>query len=297
MEIDIKKVTQPYEYYLKFITQNCRPDNRKLSDLRTCNISFDCINTVNGSSIVKLGSTIVVCGVNARLCKPKEDRPDCGFFVCNVELPALSSSRNFKSAPSSHQSLSSHASATIEQSQAMLSQLMQDILIESKCLNEKGLCIKEGKLAWILYIDLICINNDGNVQDTCSLAMLSALKTLKLYEVDYNDDENKPIVKQPLNLIPFKLNSEPICTTLFAIEDNIIMVDPNKQEEDFMRTFLVICTVDKQNICLLRKYGGQNLSTDQMNLCIDKALQNGSQLRQIVNSSYEQSFKSESMSF
>jgi len=39
MEINLNKATQPYEYYLKFIKQNCRPDNRKLSDIRPCEIS------------------------------------------------------------------------------------------------------------------------------------------------------------------------------------------------------------------------------------------------------------------
>ncbi len=61
-EIDINKATQPYEYYLKFIKQNCRPDNRRLSDIRPCSISPGCINTVNGSAMVKLGSTVVLCG-------------------------------------------------------------------------------------------------------------------------------------------------------------------------------------------------------------------------------------------
>lgn len=84
MDLDIIKATQPYEYYIKFIKQNCRPDNRKLSDIRSCNIRVNCINTTinGGSSIVKLGSTNVVCGITARVCKPKEEKPDKGFIIC-----------------------------------------------------------------------------------------------------------------------------------------------------------------------------------------------------------------------
>ncbi len=76
--IDISKATQPYEYYLKFIKQNCRPDNRKLSDIRPCNISFNCIDTVNGSALVKLGETNVICGISARICKPRDEQPNRG---------------------------------------------------------------------------------------------------------------------------------------------------------------------------------------------------------------------------
>ena len=192
-----------------------------------------------------------------------------------MELPALCSSKNFKTS-TSYQSSSftqlSVSSANIEHSQAMLSQLMQDIINESGCLKEEELCIRQGKLVWALYIDLICLNNDGNVQDTCCLAMISALKTLKLYQMDYDDNENKPIVLKPINMVSVKLHNEPVCTTLFALEDCIIIADPNKQEEDFMRTFIIICTLSKTKICLIRKMGGFCVSNEQLNLCIDRAL-------------------------
>ncbi|CAF0836328.1 unnamed protein product [Brachionus calyciflorus] len=284
-DIDINKATQPYEYYLKFIKENCRPDNRRLSDIRPCNVTVNCINTANGSSLVKLGSTNVICGINARLCRPKEDRPNKGYIICNVEVPALCSSKNFKSSSSAQSggfTQSSVSSASIEQTQAMLTQLMQDIIAESKCLNEEDLCIKEGKLAWILYIDLICLNNDGNVQDACCLAMISALKNLKLYEVDFDEEENKPIVKYPLILKSLVLNNEPVCTSLFALEENILLTDPNKQEEDFMKTFVLICSIDTKKICLIRKLGGFSLKTEQLNLCINRALENGKYLRENV---------------
>ena len=283
MELDINKATQPYEYYLKFIQQNCRPDNRKLSDIRACKLQVDCINTVRGSSLAKLGSTSVVCGITARVCRPKEERPDQGFVICNVELPALCSSKNFRTSSTSQQATASlSTSASVEQSQAMLSQLMQDVLAESKCVRETDLCIREGKLAWVLYIDMICLNNDGNVQDACCLAMISALKTLRLYEMDYDENEERATLKQPLSTVEMKLYAEPVCTTLFALEDAILMSDPNKQEEDFMRSFIVVCTTDENTFCMLRKYGGMSLTSEQLTLCIERALRNGVHVRRHI---------------
>ena len=72
----------------------------------------------------------------------------------------------------------------------MLSHLMLDVLTESECVDERALCIAPFRLAWALYIDLICLNHDGNVQDACVLAMISALKTLKLPEVNWIVDES-----------------------------------------------------------------------------------------------------------
>lgn len=211
-----------------------------------------------------------------------------GYVVCNVELPALCSSKNFKTSHASSFSQSSLASASTEQSQAMLSQLMQEIIAESQCLKEEDLCIKEGFLAWVLYIDLICLNNDGNVQDACCLAMLSALRTVKLYEISYDEEENKPIVTYPLCYQQIKLHSEPICTTLFALEDKILLSDPNKQEEEFMRTFLIVCTLDDKKTCLIKKLGGTGLPSEQMSLCIERALKNGIHLRKTLSQLYIQ---------
>lgn len=288
-EIDINKATQPYEYYLKYIKENCRPDNRKLGEIRPCSVRIECIHsTVNGSAMVKLGSTTVVCGIQARLFTPKIERPDRGYLVPNVELPALCSSKNFTSASGGNQSSGGSGGGgaqtgtqSVEQTQAMLTQLMLDILLESKCIDEKSLCLKEGKLAWALYIDLICLNNDGNVQDACCLAMISALKTLKLYEIEFVEDEAK--LTYPLKQKLVQLNCEPVCTTMFAIEDSILLSDPNKQEEDFGRSFLIICTVNDTHICLMRKFGGGfGMNQEQMNLCIGRALQNGTHVRDNV---------------
>ena len=163
---------------------------------------------------------------------------------------------------------------------------MQDIISESQCIREEDLCIKESSHAWVLYIDLICLNNDGNVQDACCLAMISALKTLKLYEMQFDEEENKPILKYPLEYKQIQMYSEPICTTLFSLEDKILLLDPNKQEEELMRTVLLICCLDETKLCLIKKLGGSVLSPEQMSLCIEKALKNGIHLRKLLNKLY-----------
>lgn len=38
------------------------------------------------------------------------------------------------------------------------------------------LCISEGKAVWVLYADIVCLNDDGNVFDASLLALVSALK-------------------------------------------------------------------------------------------------------------------------
>lgn len=91
-------------------------------------------------------------------------------------------------------------------------------------------------------------------------------------------------------MIPLKLQCEPVCTTMFAIADDhgvILLSDPNKQEEEFARTFLIVCTVSDEKISLMRKLGaGLGLNQEQMDLCISRSLENGIHIRKnVFNSS------------
>jgi len=39
------------------------------------------------------------------------------------------------------------------------------------------LCIEEGQMVWVLYVDMYCLDYDGNMMDACLLALAAVLKT------------------------------------------------------------------------------------------------------------------------
>ena len=49
------------------------------------------------------------------------------------------------------------------------------MFFSSKVMDLETLCIEEGKAAWVLFADLVCVNYDGNVFDACVIALISAL--------------------------------------------------------------------------------------------------------------------------
>lgn len=269
MELDINKAAQPFHYYMKFLKEDCRPDARKLSDIRHMKIDTGALTNTNGSALVRFGSTVVLCGIKARLCRPRDDRPDRGFIVPNVDLPPLCSSIFKPGSPS-------------EQAHAM-TQLMFDVLNESQCIRESDLCIQPGKLVWSLNIDLVCLNYDGNVQDVCCAAMISALKNTSLYECSWDEETERPVVSYPVKTSPLKLYNEPVCTTMFVIDDSVLICDPNREEEEFAKAFITICTVDENRMCLMRKFGGEKMRKDKLDLAMDRALQNGTFIRKKLN--------------
>ena len=60
------------------------------------------IATAEGSSIVKLGNTTIVCGIKAEMANPNPEHPKKGFIVPNIDLPSLCSPR-FRPGPPSEQ--------------------------------------------------------------------------------------------------------------------------------------------------------------------------------------------------
>lgn len=49
----------------------------------------------------------------------------------------------------------------------------------SKVVPLSDLCIRPRKAVWALYIDVVCINYDGNAFDCAVLAVMAALKSGK----------------------------------------------------------------------------------------------------------------------
>ena len=45
-----------------------------------------------------------------------------------------------------------------------------------QCIDLKSLCVAEEKLCWALYVDVVCLCDNGNVYDATYLAATAALK-------------------------------------------------------------------------------------------------------------------------
>lgn len=57
-----------------------------------------------------------------------------------------------------------------------MSNWLNDMLVSSRTLSPKSLIIAPGKAAWVIYIDVVCINYDGNAYDAAVLAVMAALR-------------------------------------------------------------------------------------------------------------------------
>ncbi|KAI0960529.1 hypothetical protein AcW1_005021 [Taiwanofungus camphoratus] len=152
----------PKVYLERFLAENVRPDGRNFNEWREVSLNVGSISTADGSALVRLGDTIVVCGVKAETAEPELDSPGEGFLVPNLDLPAICSPK-FKPGPPAEDA-------------QILSDKLNEVLVASGAISTSSLCIESGKAVWVLYVDATCINYDGNAFDATLLAMVAALK-------------------------------------------------------------------------------------------------------------------------
>eukprot|EP01027_Heterolobosea_sp_BB2_P004989 GEZU01007675.1.p1 GENE.GEZU01007675.1~~GEZU01007675.1.p1 ORF type:complete len:180 (+),score=13.68 GEZU01007675.1:151-690(+) len=163
MEYNAFRKIHPVEFYRKFLSQGLRPDGRVLTKLRKTVISAGSISTAEGSGMVKIGNTSVLCGIKAEVGVPSTEEPNQGKLVIGTELPPLCSPK-FQT----WQGTESRAST--------LSSFLNNIIFSTNVLDLSELCIEEEKAVWVIYADIYCLDNDGNMLDAALIALLTALK-------------------------------------------------------------------------------------------------------------------------
>ncbi|RZF38645.1 hypothetical protein LSTR_LSTR003451 [Laodelphax striatellus] len=195
---------------------NVRPDGRSLMKVRPATINVGSISTADGSAVVKIGRTTVVCGIKAELATPKPSQPQLGFVVANVELPPLCSA-TFRPGPPS------------DIAQTMTS-MLGSIVDSCGLIDLSQLCVSKEHLVWILHCDIVCLDYSGSVMDAVLIALVAALRTVALPEATYCV-ETKSFSVDLQKRTPLKVDSSPVSTTFATIDESNIIADPTVEEE------------------------------------------------------------------
>jgi exosome complex component RRP42 len=245
---------------------NKRLDLRTLTEYRQpikieTNISW----TAEGSAKVQIGETIVLAGVKLSLEKPYNDTPDEGGITVNAELTPLSSP-DYEPGPPGIKAVE-------------LARVIDRGIREAKAVDFKKMCITPGEKAWFLVIDIITLNDAGNLFDAAGLAALAALKAARYPTVDKStwsiDYKHKTDVALPLT-------KEPLAVTVYKINGNL-MLDPTAEEEKAFDARLTISSDADGTISALQKGGSAPLSISEIGQMIDLAVEKAGFLRGILN--------------
>lgn len=265
MDLKTFKLLHPVKYYKDYLENNIRPDGREVEDLRPLAISFGVIKSADGSSIVKIGNTTVVCGIKAELAAPKALEPRKGFLVPNVDFSPVCSPF-YRPGPPSDEA-------------QVYSQSLADAVNNARCIDLQDLCISPGKLVWALYCDLVCLDHDGCVFDAAVIALVAALHTVKLPAIQYNADTGETDTDLT-RFFPLSVHCVPVTTSFAMITDRII-TDPTTEEEKLASTTLTL-TVSDGKMSFFNQSGGDPVDSVTLKKCTDSAIKRERSVKRMI---------------
>ena len=247
------------EHLLKAVSSDMRYDSRKREQYRPVEVVKGVSASAEGSAQVTIGDTVVIAGVKMAVEKPYPDTRDQGNLMVNAELLPASNPR-FEPGPPSIQAIE-------------ISRVVDRGIRESKTIDQKKLCITEGEQVWSVMIDIVTVNDAGNLLDASALAALAALQDTKypgLKDGVVNYDEHTD---------PLPLQHSPVSVTVLKIGDNFV-VDPLPAEEEAADARLTVCTEEDGTLCALQQGGTAGLSAEEIGKMVDIAKDKTKALRE-----------------
>lgn len=255
------------ELIRKMTSSGKRLDNRSFDQYRQIFIETGVVTSAEGSARVKIGDTEVIAGVKIEPGEPFQDTPNEGVLMVNSEFVPLASP-DFESGPPGENAVE-------------LARIVDRTIRESKSIDFKQLCIKEGEKVWMIFVDIDILDYDGNLIDAACLAATAALVTAKIPDLD--EDEKAVTDKKGTKHLP--LAGKPIATTFVKIGSSIL-ADPTVAEEkaaDARLTVGTLRTSEEVYISALQKGGSHGFSQEEIFEIIEKAKQKGEELRKLVH--------------
>ncbi len=254
------------ETIAELAAQEKRLDLRGLLDYRQpitirTNISW----TAEGSAEVRIGDTVVLAGVKMNFEKPYNDTPEEGGIMVNVELVPLSSPE-YETGPPGIKAVE-------------LARVIDRGIREAKALDLKRLCLKAGEKAWFITVDIITLNDAGNLFDAAGLAALAALRSARFPEFD---PATGAIDYKKKTQMPLPITKEPLPVTVYKINGKLL-VDPTTAEENAMDARLTVASDVDGTVSAMQKGGSVPFSIEEVSKILEIANGKAQYLREILN--------------
>jgi exosome complex component RRP42 len=243
------------DYIHSLIVEGKRADGRGFKEMRDISVKTNVIAKAEGSAYVKYGETKIVVGIKLQKGTPFPDSPGDGIIMTGMELNPLASP-DFEAGPPREEAIE-------------MSRIVDRGIRESHAIDLKKLCIKEGELVWMIFVDISVINDAGNIVDASCLASIAALMTTTVPEDAANGFES----------IPLPIQNIPVGVTVVNI-DNTLILDPGLDEESVCDTKLTVITENEGALSGMQKNGAEPLLPETVIEMVNLAREKGAELRE-----------------
>lgn len=252
------------EHLVKTLVAGKRYDGRGLEEFRQLKIETGISKSAEGSAKVLLGKTEVLIGVKLGIEEPYPDTPEQGNLMVNVELRPISNPA-FEVGPPGEQAIE-------------IARIVDRGIRESKVIDVKKLCIKPKEKVWSVMIDIVPLNDEGNLIDAASIGALAALKDVRLPKVD--EDGNIDYLTKTKEKLPLAAG-EPVAVTVYKI-GSYMLVDPTYEEEPMVEGRLTVVTTKDDQIHALQKGGETPLTIEEVQQMVSMTLKIAPEIRKHI---------------
>ncbi len=254
------------ESIIQMIKKGVRIDGRKNDEYRRIEIQLNPIPKAEGSSVVKLGNTMVMVGVKTEIGEPYRDRPNEGVLQVHAEFVPLASP-SFEPGPPDENAIEA-------------ARVIDRCLREPKAIKLDELVLIPGKKVWVIFNDIYLLDFDGNVVDAGMLASITALNIAKLPKIVSIEEENivvdKSVKEKPL---PLNLN---VVTVTIAKIGGYLVVDPSLEEEIVADAKITFGVDSKERIVGIQKTGMNGFTQQELDEATELAFKKARELHELV---------------
>ncbi|MBN3305521.1 EXOS7 protein, partial [Amia calva] len=240
-------------YILHGVRDDLRVDGRGCEDYRHMEIETDVVSNTDGSARVKLGHTDILVGVKAEIGKPKPMVPDEGFLEFFVDCSA-NATPQFEGRGG-------------EDLGTEISNTLYKVFNNRHSLDLRTLCISPKEHCWVLYVDVLLLQCDGNLFDAISIAIKAALFNTRIPKVHISEDDEGTkeieLSDDPYDCMRLKVDNVPCIVTLCKIGHRHV-VDATLQEKACCMASVLMAVTSSGNITCVRKTGAGSLDPESI---------------------------------
>lgn len=250
------------DHIVNLLKNDRRLDGRKKNEMRDVKIEIGVAGKANGSSLVHLGKTKVMCGVKSTIMTPWSDYPNQGSISVGFETSPMAAPE-YRVGPPQPDAIE-------------IARVTDRVIRESQVIDLDDLLMIPGEKAWNLNIDLYVLDDFGNLFDAAALAAFAALTNTTIPEVKVEDEEIEVLE----TMRPIKLKEFPVSVTTYKVGDHFI-IDGELREEQIAEARITF-GLTEEHIVSSQKGGAGSFKSQEIMDILREAIRISADIRKIV---------------
>ncbi len=248
------------QYLVSLAKNKKREDGRALDEYRSIDVQVNLVEKAEGSAVATLGGTKVFAGIKADVGEPYPDTPDKGVMITGAELIPMAAP-DFEAGPPGQDAVE-------------VARVVDRGIRESQALDTEALCVKEGELVRLIFVDLHVLDYDGNLFDACGIAAMAALATTKIPVLEEDGTPTEEYIKLPIRDLAVP------CT--FVKLGDALLLDPSLDEEKALDSRMTVATDIENRVCAMQKGDAGGFTLDEVMQAVRISKTKGEEIRTLM---------------